>query len=80
MSREEIIANEACPAEYRVSSYLEGLEEGARDARRRWLVTYLAGAGFVAVGFLTSIGVLPTDAAGLAAGAGAAAVGVAMAR
>ena len=64
----------------RVSEYLEGLEQGENRARRSRIVTVLAGATVVVVGFLTSIGVVPTEAQELVAGAGVVAVGLAMSR
>lgn len=66
--------------EERVSSYLAGLEQGENQARRSRLVTLLAGLTLATVGFLTSIGVVPTEARELVAGAGVVVVGYAMSR
>lgn len=67
-------------SEERVSSYLEGLEQGENQARRSRMVTVLAGLALGAVGWLTSIGVVPTEARELVAGAGVVVVGYAMSR
>lgn len=67
-------------SEERVSSYLEGLERGEILARRSRLVTVLAGLALGAVGALTAIGVVPTEARELVAGAGVVVVGYAMSR
>jgi hypothetical protein len=67
-------------SEERVSSYLEGLEQGEKQARRSRLVTLGAGLALAAVGILTSIGVVPTEARELVAGAGVVVVGFAMSR
>ena len=67
-------------SEERVSSYLEGLKHGENQARRSRMVTVLAGLALGAVGLLTSIGVVPTEARELVAGAGVVVVGYAMSR
>jgi hypothetical protein len=64
----------------RVSEYLDGLEKGETRARRSRIVTALAGVSVVVVAFLTSIGVVPTEAQELVTGAGVVAVGLAMSR
>lgn len=64
----------------RVSSYLEGLEHGADNARRSRTVAIGAGLALGAVGVLTSIGIVPAEARALVASASVVAVGFAMSR
>jgi hypothetical protein len=67
-------------SEERVSSYLDGLKRGESLARRSRMMTVAAGLALGAVGLLTAIGVVPTEARELVAGAGVVVVGYAMSR
>jgi hypothetical protein len=67
------------PASSRVASFLDGIETKRRRTYRVRIVAATVGALIVTVAYLTSIGVMPPEAARLAASAGTVVAGIVVA-